>query len=431
MLILNFLKGKSDFSLSLESQIAGAYKQNLFVDKFVFELQNIRMWIDRKYEKTLSAMAEQFPVLLVTGARQVGKTSLVRKVFPDFDYVALDIPSLAEQAEKSPDSLLNSRKEPLIIDEVQYAPAIFRYLKARVDEKKTPGRFILTGSQNFLLMQNISESLAGRCGVMSMLNLSASELRTTFASFDEDEYLFKGGYPEIYEKPEIDPHFWYASYLSTYLERDVRNIINVGSLRDFDRFLRAVAIRTGQILSYSELARDVGIAPNTAKSWISVLQASGQIILLEPYHRNLGKRLVKSPKLYMCDTGLAAFLMGFENWESIVRHPVVGALWETNIVMQVIRHYNAQGKMMPLWFWRTVHGAEVDLLIERGGQFIAVEAKFSEHPDRTSLKGINALLNFYGDDSLITGYVASRTPNPFPLTDRVHAVPGSLIDEFI
>jgi predicted AAA+ superfamily ATPase len=389
------------------------------------------MWISRKYEATLKALFDQFPAVVVTGARQVGKTSLVRRVFPNFAYVTLDIPSIAEQAEKSPDAFINSYDEPLIIDEVQYAPSLFRHLKVKIDEGKRAGRFILTGSQSFSLMQNISESLAGRCGLLSMLNISARELQESRLRFNENDYIFKGGYPELYDKPKIDPHFWYGSYFSTYLERDVRNILNVGNLRDFDRFLRAVAVRTAQILSYSDLARDVGIAPNTAKQWVSVLQASGQIFLLEPYHRNLGKRLVKSPKLYMCDTGLAAFLMGFENWESIRRHPVVGALWETHVIIQVVKHFASKGKTTPIWFWRTPQGAEVDLLIERGGRFMAVEAKFAETPDNTSLKGINALTKFYGKKSLTRGYIASRTGNSYPLSENVHAVPGSLIDEFV
>ena len=389
------------------------------------------MWINRKYESTLKNLSEQFPVVVVTGARQVGKTSLVRKVFPDISYVSLDLPSMAEQAEQNPDTFLSSRIEPLIIDEIQYAPSLFRYLKARVDADKKPGRFILTGSQNFLLMQEISESLAGRCGILNMMNLSFREIADSDHAYDESDYIFNGGFPELYARPEIDPHFWHASYLSTYLERDVRNILNVGSLRDFDRFLRAVAARTAQILSYSELARDIGIAPNTARQWISVLQASGQIILLEPYFKNLGKRLIKSPKLYMLDTGLAAFLMGFQNWENLLRHPVAGALWETHVITQVVKHYYSQGKIVPLWFWRTVHGAEVDLLIEQGGQFVAIEAKFAENPDKASLKGINALMKFYGDDSLVSGYIASRTANPYTISGNIQAVPAAAIDQYI
>jgi len=200
----------------------------------------------------------------------------------------------------------------------------------------------------------------------------------------------------LHSRPSLDPHFWHAAYLSTYLERDVRNILNVGNLRDFDRFLRAAAIRTGQMLSYSELARDVGIAANTAKHWISVLQASGQSLLLEPYHRNLGKRRVKSPKIYLCDTGLAAFLMGFDRWETVARSPLAEALWETYVVMEVYKHFAASGRAAPLWYWRTAHGAEVDLLIEQGGRFVAVEARLSENPGSSDRKGFNALENFYG-----------------------------------
>jgi uncharacterized protein len=389
------------------------------------------MWIERKYKPILKSMSGQFPVVVVTGPRQVGKTSLVRKTFPEFSYISLDMPSLAQQAESSPETLLKGNPEPIIIDEVQYAPSLFRYLKTVVDRQKKPGRFILTGSQNFRLMQGVSESLAGRCGILNMMNLSFSEVSDAFEGYDEEQYLIKGGYPELFANPEINAQFWYSSYLSTYLERDVRNILNVGSLRDFNRFIRAVAVRTGQILSYSELARDVGIAPNTAKQWISVLEASGQILLLEPYYKNLGKRLVKAPKLYMCDTGLAAFLMGFETWEGISKHPVIWQLWESHVLMQAVRYFSSRGKRPPLWYWRTAHGFEVDLLIEQAGRFIAVESKFTETPDSSSLKGINALKKYYGDESLVSGFVASRTKNAYKLDEKVTAIPGSRIDEVL
>ena len=394
-------------------------------------LQNIRMWITRKYENTIELLSQQFPSVVVTGPRQVGKTALVQKVFSDYTYVSLDIPAVAAQAESNPEDFLKSYPEPLVIDEAQYAPGIFRHLKAAIDRDKRPGRFILTGSQNFLLMHGVAESMAGRCGVLNMLNLSLREIRETISSVSESDYLGKGGYPELYANPDIDPGFWYASYLATYLERDVRNILNVTSLRDFDRFIRSVAIRTGQVLSYSDLARDVGVSPNTAKKWISVLQASGQIYLLEPYHRNLGKRLTKSPKLYMCDTGLALFLMGFEDFGLVLRHPIMGAIWETHVVMQVVKHYQALGRSKPLWYWRTVHGAEVDLLIEQGGRFTAVEAKFAESPDKKAARGMDALRRFYDDESLVAGYVASRAAAPYPVSKNVTAIPGSDIDRYI
>jgi len=389
------------------------------------------MWISRKYQKTLSTLFKQFPAVVVTGPRQVGKTAMVRKVFPDADYVSLDIPSVAAEVEGNAERFLQGCREPLIIDEVQYAPSLFRYLKAIIDKDKKPGRFILTGSQNFLLMQGISESLAGRCAVLNMLNLSAAELKDALGRFDENQYLYKGGYPELYARPDMDSHFWYGAYLSTYLERDVRNILQVGSLRDFDRFLRSAASRTGQVLSYSDLARDVGIAPNTAKKWVSVLETSGQIFLLEPYYGNIGKRLVKSPKLYLSDPGLAAFLMGFESWEAVSRHPVVGALWETHVVMQVVKHFFSSGKAKPLWYWRTSQGEEVDLLIEKGGRFIAVECKYAAKVDPGSLKGLKAFVKAHGEKSLIAGYIASRTPRPYPVTDPISAVPGSFIDTYL
>jgi len=394
-------------------------------------MQNIRMWISRKYEKTLLDMASQFPAVVVTGPRQVGKTTLVQRAFPDYTYTTLDNPALAAQAESNPAAFIETFPEPLIIDEVQYAPGIFRYLKAIIDEEKKPGRFILTGSQNFPLMHGVSESMAGRCGMLNMLNLSSRELKDGTGDFLEKRYLSRGGYPELHARPDIDHHFWFSSYLATYLERDVRNILNVGDLRDFDRFLRAVAIRTGQLLSYSDLARDVGIAPNTAKKWTSVLQASGQIYLLEPYHRNLGKRLAKSPKLYLCDTGLALFLMGFEGFQAATKHPMVGAIWETHVIMQVVKHYRALGRRKPLWFWRTAHGAEVDLLVEEGGRFVALEAKFSENPDAKAAKGIHALERFYGDGSLIAGHIACRASAAYVLDKNVTVVPGSDIDLYL
>ncbi len=389
------------------------------------------MWIKRKYEKTLKSLFKQFPVVVLTGARQVGKTHLVRHVFPDFSYVSLDLPSIAAQAEESPDEFLTNSKEPLIIDEIQYAPSIFRHLKAVIDKDKKPSRFILTGSQNFQLMQNVSESLAGRCCILNMANLSYTEVSDAFNSADETEYIFKGGFPELYARDDIDPNIWYSSYFSTYLERDVRNILNIGSLRDFDRFVRASAIRTGQLLLYSELARDVGIAPNTAKQWLSVLQASGQIILLEPYYRNLGKRLVKTPKLYFCDTGLAAFLMGFDDWNSISKHPIAGALWETHVFMQVYKFFISQGKNVPLWYWRTSQGIEVDLLIEQGGKFIGIESKYSENPSNKAVKGFNALMKYYGKDCLMKGFVASRTKNSYKLSENIKAVSGGRIEKYI
>jgi len=391
------------------------------------------MWITRKYENTLKSLFTQFPAVVVTGARQVGKTALVRHVFPETGYVSLDFPTAAAKAEQNPDDFFREFGLPLVIDEVQYAPSLFRHLKALIDSDRRPGRLLLTGSQVFPLMQGISESMAGRCGVLTMMNLSAAELLAFQGTntFNEADFLFRGGYPELHANLEMDTHYWYAAYLTTYLERDVRNILNVGSLRDFDRFLRAVAARTGQILSYSDLARDVGITPNTAKKWISVLQASGQVFLLEPYYRNVGKRLVKSPKIYLCDTGLAAFLMGFQSWQAVERHPAAGALWETYVVMEVVKAFATRGKNIPMWFWRTARGDEVDLIIEKDGRFTAIECKNTEVVSDAGLKGLKAFAEAYDRGNVRACYVASRTTIPYPLTNWITAVPGRLIADYL
>lgn len=390
------------------------------------------MWIERNISPTVERLFRSFPAILVTGPRQVGKTSLLRHLFPQASYRSFDIPSLARQAEENPQDFFSQLDEPLLIDEIQYAPSLFRQLKIRIDADRRPGRFLLTGSQTFPLIQGISESLAGRCAVLEMHSLSFSEVSASFPEFPDQRYLVQGGYPELYSGNILKPGDWYSSYLATYLERDVRNLKNVGDLRDFERLLRAAAIRTGQLLSYSDLARDVGVSPNTAKQWISVLEASGQIFLLEPYHRSLGKRLVKSPKLYFMDTGLAAFLVGAQTWEELQRSPLVGAFWENHVLAQLLRHFHDRAERPPIWFWRTGYGEEVDFLIEKAGRFIAIECKLSENPREGALKGFMALQTFYKGNTIEKGLVACRTPHPFKFAENNYwAIPGSEIEKFL
>lgn len=389
------------------------------------------MWIARIYEKTLREVLRHFPAVVLTGARQVGKTSLARRVFADADYVSLDLPSLAAQAESTPDAFLRHFREPLIIDEVQYAPSLFRHLKFVIDQDRRPGRFLLTGSQLFPLMQGVSESLAGRSAVLRMHGLSGAELAEAGRGLAVEDLVFRGGFPELHVQPALPAHIWHASYVATYLERDVRNIMQVGNLRDFERFLRAAAARIGAMLSYSELARDVGISPNTAKKWISVLQTSGQLFLLEPYYRNIGKRLVKTPKLYFCDSGLAMFLLGFEDWRSVLRHPMAGQLWENHVIMEIVRHYAAKGRDKPLWFWRTAQGEEVDLLVEEGGRFVAVEAKYTENPDQRDLKGVSSVIQSYGPDAVLSALVVCRTRHIHGLDAIGKAVPADRLTNFL
>jgi len=377
------------------------------------------MWIERHISEIVRKAFAQFPAVVLSGARQAGKTSLVRHLFPQADYVTLDIPRDAATARLDISGFLKSRSEPLIIDEVQYVPEFLRHLKIFIDSDRRPGRFILTGSQDFSLMQGVTESLAGRCAVLSLPSLSLAE-RFPDATLQEiDAFCWRGGFPELWQRPDLDRDLWLGSYFATYLERDVRNLLNIGNLRDFDRFLRAAALRVGQLLSLSEMARDVGIAPNTAKSLLSILEASRQLFLLEPYHSSAGKRLIKTPKLYFTDSGLLIYLLGFPDWQAVIKNAAWGALWENLVISEVHKYFLNAGKRPPIWFWRTVQGEEVDLLIEIGPKrFLALECKVSAAVGQRDLKGFTALENIYGKTAVGRGAVVCRTDQPYPLTEK-------------
>ena len=374
------------------------------------------MWITRSVEDLLVRMAGQFPALLVTGTRQAGKTSLLRHLFPKASYLTLDLPSNAEAAKSAPEALLERYPEPVIIDEIQYAPVLLRHLKVRIDQDRSPGRFLLTGSQVFELMQGISESLAGRCGVLSLLTLGYDELEAAGRSLPETSYVFLGGYPELHVSAE--PELWFPAYVATYLERDVRNILRVVDLQDFNRFIRACALRTGQVLNYSDIARDVGIAPNTARKWLSLLQTSGVILLLEPYFGNRTKRLIKAPKIMFMDTGLAAYLCGFLSEHELFGSSYAGAFWESHVFGQVFRRCVSLGRRVPLYYWRTVSGHEVDLVIELSpGSLMAVEAKWKEQPDMSDTSGLHALVCAEGARK-VESFIVAKTTVGYRLTDR-------------
>jgi predicted AAA+ superfamily ATPase len=310
---------------------------------------------------------------------------LLEHAFPSYGYVSLDLPAIAEQAESAGSDFLKRHPRPLIIDKVQYAPGLFRYLKAAIEEQRdTNGQFLLTGSQKFALMERISESLAGRVSIIEMLSLSLVEIeRFAGAPISRDtlcEWMFRGGYPELVAKG-LDPRRFYADYVATYLERDVRQALAVRSLRDFDRFLRLCALRTGQLLSMNSLASEVGVAVNTIKSWLSVLEASGVVLIVEPYYRNLGKRLVKTPKLYFADTGLACFLAGLDSAETVRKSALLGALFETLALGQLVRHYANRGDPARVYFYRDHQGNEVDFVVPVGEKLLLFECKWAETPD--------------------------------------------------
>ena len=288
------------------------------------------MWIERQIEPLLLQRAATRPVVVLTGARQTGKTSLMRRLFPDHRFVTLDLPSEAEQAERDPGTFLARHPPPVVIDEVQYAPGLFRHLKGAVDqERRRYGAFLLTGSQPLGLMKSVSDSLAGRAAVVALEPLSFAEAKTAHPRLTADEFVVRGGFPELYENPQIDAEDFYRSYVATYLERDLRQFLQVANLRDFERFLRAAALRSAQLLNRADLARDAGIAGSTDGAWLSALEASHQLMLLDPWFANPTKTLVKRPKLYVRDSGLAAFLCGVQTVEALRSSPLAGALWET------------------------------------------------------------------------------------------------------
>lgn len=278
----------------------------------------------------------------------------------------------------------------MIIDEIQYAPSLLRHLKVRIDRDRSPGRYLLTGSQVFPLMQGVSESLAGRCAVLNLHTLSRTELLAAGHAIEETRYVFLGGYPELHIGADCD--LWFPAYVATYLERDVRNVLRVVDLPEFNRFLRACALRTSQTVNYSDLARDTGIAPNTARKWLGLLQTSGVVTLIEPYFGNRTKRLIKAPKLAFLDTGLAAFLAGFRSERELFSSALVGAFWESHVCGQIVRQAATRGDRAPIGYWRTAGGPEVDLVIEQaGGTLIALECKGTEQPGLADAAGLRAL----------------------------------------
>jgi uncharacterized protein len=362
---------------------------------------------------------------VLTGARQTGKTSTFLRLFPNHGFVSLDLPTEAEQAEKEPLNFLRRHHSPMIIDEVQYAPGLFRHLKATIDASRTRnGQFLLTGSQKFTLMKSVSESLAGRADIVELETLSFAEIQAVLPQTTLEMAVVRGGFPELYANPDIDHVAFYNSYLATYLERDVRSLANVGSLRDFERFLRACALRSANLLNKADLARDVGIAPSTANHWLSMLEASGQVVLLEPWFSNRTKSIVKSPKLFMADTGLLCALLNIRSEDALFHSPAVGAIWETFVFAQLRGRERRAGRVGSLFFWRD-RTREVDFVIDVGGRLELFEAKWTELPADSDAVNLDFVRNVLGKSHVASGAVVSRTPNSFPLTNGFRALPIS------
>lgn len=344
--------------------------------------------IERNIIDKIQYLLKKYPVVTITGTRQCGKSTLLRNGFPTMRYVSLEDPDLREFAIDDARGFLNNFGTPLIIDEAQYAPKLFSYIQTRIDSENQTGMYILSGSHNFLLMESISQSLAGRTAILKMAPFSISELTHADLLPELNEWLFTGGFPRIYDK-QINPVDFFPSYFQTYIERDVRLLRNINDLSHFVRFVKLCAARIGQLLNINALAIECEVSVQTIKSWLSVLETSYVIYLLKPYHNNFNKRLVKSPKLYFCDTGLAASLLGMENARQMDTHYLRGELFENMVIMEFIKQEYAQGREPNISFWRDSNQNEIDLLVERGLDLQAYEIKSSATMKTDYFKGLN------------------------------------------
>lgn len=332
--------------------------------------------LPRHAEATLARLARGFPVLAITGPRQSGKTTLARASFPHLPYVNLEDPDTREFALADPRRFLARHADGAVLDEVQRAPALLSYLLGVADAAPRMGHWVLTGSQQFGLMDGIAQSLAGRVGLLTLLPLSQGELPASACSATLEQRLWRGGYPALHATHrELAPGAWFAAYVATYLERDVRQLLNVGNLLTFQRFVAMCAARSAQLLNLSSLAADCGISQPTARQWLTVLQASHIVTLVPPFHRNFGKRLVKTPKLHFLDSGLLCHLLRIGSADELQVHALRGAVFESWVVAETLKHRHHHGLPADVFFWRDNHGLEVDLVFEQAGRLHAVECK--------------------------------------------------------
>lgn len=356
--------------------------------------------IPRQAAPVLQKLALGYPILAITGPRQAGKTTLAQTTFPDKRYLSLEDPDQRAFAEEDPRAFLARLPQGAILDEAQRCPALFSYLQTRVDAEKKMGQFVLTGSQQFGLLSNITQTLAGRVGMVQLLPFSLQEMQQgELAIHDLDDLMWRGMYPPVHDR-QLAPEQWYANYLVTYVERDVRQLIEVQNLSLFQRFIKLCAARCGQLLNLSSLASDCGVSHKTVRAWISVLEASYVVFLLQPHHQNFGKRLVKTPKLYFVDTGLAAFLLGIRDPQHLSIHSARGALFENFVISELLKRRYNQGLPSNLFFWRNNAGDEVDLLIERGEQLIPVEIKSGQTLTSDFLAGLQKWMRLAGETCL-------------------------------
>jgi predicted AAA+ superfamily ATPase len=360
--------------------------------------------IERQLEQRLKRAATRYPVVILTGPRQSGKTTLVRSHFKRLPYASLENPDTRAFATEDPRGFLGQFEEGAVLDEVQRVPELFSYIQGIVDERRQMGQFILTGSQNFLLLERVGQSLAGRASILHLLPFSRAELTGRKPQSLDDiggelpkrvqreenlfETLHTGFYPAIHDR-KLPAQDWLGNYYQTYVERDVRSLVNVGDIETFGRFVRLCAGRAGQLLNLSALGADAGVSHATARRWLSVLEASFIVHLLRPYHNNFNKRLVKSPKLYFIDTGLLCYLLRIRTPEDLVTHAARGAVFENFVLAELLKAFLNRGEEPDLYFWRDAAGNEVDFLLERGSTLTAIEAKSGQTIAGDWLKGLD------------------------------------------
>ena len=356
--------------------------------------------IPRTASVTLQGLAKGFPILAITGPRQSGKTTLARSTFPDKPYVSLEDLDTRAFAEEDPRGFLARYAQGAIVDEAQRCPALFSYLQTRVDAQPRMGEFVLTGSQQFGLLSGITQSLAGRVGLVQLLPFSVQELQAAQMALPNlDALLWRGQYPPLYDRA-LAPTQWFANYVTTYVERDVRQIVAVQNLSLFQRFLKMCAARCGQLLNMTSMANDCGVSYKTIGAWLSVLEAGYVVFLLQPHHQNFGKRLVKTPKLYFHDTGLAAYLLGIADADHLAIHAARGALFENLVISEYLKQRLNLGLTSNLYFWRNNTGEEVDLVLEEGAQLRPVEVKSSQTFNTGYLDGLKKWTRYAGDAAL-------------------------------
>lgn len=370
------------------------------------------MYIRRKIEEQLVYLSKHYPAVVISGARQTGKTTMIKEVIgkrDDVTYVTLDYPRIRDLARNDPELFLQQYPAPVIIDEIQYAPELLPYIKIKIDENKTPGQYFLTGSQMFRLMKNVSESLAGRVGILSIYGLSRSEILNTNETpflpnhmlerkteetittvFDK---IYRGSMPQMIIDPELTPESYFGSYMQTYIERDIRELVEIKNESKFQKFVSSVAVRTGQELNLSDIGKDVGIDKKTVDHWLSLLVTSGIAFLLQPYSGNTIKRIVKRPKLYFMDTGLACYLSLWNNPRVLEQSAMAGAMFETYVVSEIIKQYSNSGidVRSRLAYYRDNNGKEIDLIILENDILYPIEIKKAADPGKEALKNFTVL----------------------------------------